>query len=50
MIHINRCCKESRCEVTTPGDIVTALNSFGGVENCTVEMVHICREHADLKR
>ena len=50
MIHVNRYCKESRHDVTTPGEIFLALNSFGCVANCTAEMVHITKEHEWLKK
>ena len=50
MMHVNFYCRETRCDVTTPGDIVVALNSFGGVANCTAEMVHISRKHGGLNK
>lgn len=50
MMHVNLYCRETRRDVTTPGDIVVALNSFKGVANCTGEMVHISREHEGLKK
>ena len=49
MMHISRYCTETRKDVTTPADVVEALNSFGGVANCTAEMVHLRRDYPVLR-
>lgn len=49
MMYINRCCSETGDDVFTPGNIVFALNSFGGVSNCTAEMVYINIRHKDSR-
>lgn len=48
MMHINRFCNETRRDVTTPGDIVVALNSNIGVANSTAELVHIDRSNQQM--
>lgn len=50
MRHISRYCNETRGDVTTPRDVVNALNSFGGVANCTAEMVHIRRNNLSMQQ
>ena len=48
MMHVNRYCNATREDITTPGDVVEALNSFGGVSNCTAEILHIRRDYDNL--
>lgn len=50
MMHINRYVNQTRNNMATPSDIVQALNSLGGVANCTAEMVRIRRSFPGMEK